>query len=627
MMWRPISITIVAVATTTTYVSGWTAIEPDALNRREALSRAGGLLYGGITTSTLSVPKIANADDDETTFTSLLSDYKPLAYKTLPNEGRSVFPPPFLPPINDRATYRYSLGRDTWALEQLIAFANVTATIRTNVVKLSNGRLWVCGPLWPTDEYCKLLDELGLVSDVVLPVNALEHKAPMKQFLAKYPEAKVWVAPATHSSKEHHGTMAKSTKASSKGKKKSTTNLVLAKEGTAFSIPIAVTSRKVILEDRLPVGAIGRVFVDPTSSLWSYENMRTAAEGLAAAVNGNKANSTIFTKVKIIADISWEIGYHKIGQQIADLSTLDSNVLQNKLLNIIHDLKVTHGMENVSRHLVTELSSFGDGAELETAYTNYHSAKGSSKGRRKKELLIKCAKALNRLAKVALPGGSLEEQRLLELFQSNANAYETRRDAQNAAQNARKRESRSTQNATIATLRKDAEQLRENGNEEEAAKKDKLANELYDKSKAGKENARQKRRKSTQKAEVSALRNDAEQLRENGNEEEAVKKDKLANELYDKSLNGKDNARQKTLRSTQNATIATLRNDAEHCFASSPIFFENRTSVLVCAPISMNVSTGSFLLDGRVVDEKYASSKLPNLYKFKNFMNSGLFIV
>ena len=143
------------------------------------------------------MPKVANADETSTT-TSLLSDYNPLAYKTLPNEGRSVFPPPFLPPINDRATYRYSLGRDTWALEQLIAFANVTATIRTNVVKLNNGRLWVCGPLWPTDEYCKLLDELGQVSDVVLPVNALEHKAPMKQFLAKYPEAKVWVAPGQY---------------------------------------------------------------------------------------------------------------------------------------------------------------------------------------------------------------------------------------------------------------------------------------------------------------------------------------------------------------------------------------------------------------------------------------------
>ena len=188
-----------AVATTATSVSGWTAIEPDTLNRREALSRAGGLLYGGgITTSTLSLPKIANAHETTSTSTSLLSDYKPLAYKTLPNEGRSVFPPPFLPPINDRATYRYSLGRDTWALEQLIAFANVTATIRTNVVKLNNGRLWVCGPLWPTDEYCKLLDELGQVSDVVLPVNALEHKAPMKQFLAKYPEAKVWVAPGQY---------------------------------------------------------------------------------------------------------------------------------------------------------------------------------------------------------------------------------------------------------------------------------------------------------------------------------------------------------------------------------------------------------------------------------------------
>lgn len=130
--------------------------------------------------------------------TSLLSNYHPEDYKTLPSYGRTVFPPPFLPPLTNRATYRYSLGRNAWALEQLLAFQNVTATIRTNVIRTEGGGLWVSGPLWPTGEYRALLDELGPVAHVVLPTNALEHKAAMGQFLRAYPEADVWISPGQY---------------------------------------------------------------------------------------------------------------------------------------------------------------------------------------------------------------------------------------------------------------------------------------------------------------------------------------------------------------------------------------------------------------------------------------------
>ncbi len=190
-MWR---IIILAVASITV-VSGWSQGANDPVSRREAVSK--GILFGGGIAGALSLPQNAIASTP-TSSSSILSGWDPLAYSNYPLEGRLVFPPPFLPPIKNRATYRYSLGRDTWALEQLLAFANVTATIRTNVVKLSSGGLWVCGPLWPTEEYCKLLDELGEVTDVVLPVNALEHKAAMKQFVEKYPKAKVWIAPGQY---------------------------------------------------------------------------------------------------------------------------------------------------------------------------------------------------------------------------------------------------------------------------------------------------------------------------------------------------------------------------------------------------------------------------------------------
>ncbi|KAL7524642.1 hypothetical protein ACHAXR_000657, partial [Thalassiosira sp. AJA248-18] len=168
-------------------------------SRREAL-RVGGVGMA----SALSLPSASRAETVQLspptiTSATLLSDYDPTDYKTLPSYGRTVFPPPFLPPLTNRATYRYSLGRDAWALEQLLAFANVTATIRTNVIKLDDGGgLWVCNPLFPTPEYCALLDELGPVTNVVLATNALEHKAAMKQFLFKYPDAEVWISPGQY---------------------------------------------------------------------------------------------------------------------------------------------------------------------------------------------------------------------------------------------------------------------------------------------------------------------------------------------------------------------------------------------------------------------------------------------
>lgn len=132
---------------------------------------------------------------------------------TRPMAGRFYFPT-LTPPFFNRATYRYDLGRNTWALEQLLTFANVTATIRTTVIQLQSQPsqdnssssspsslsplLWVHSPQWPTGELCQLLDELGTVQHVVLPCNALEHKAPMAAFLQHYPKASVWIAPGQY---------------------------------------------------------------------------------------------------------------------------------------------------------------------------------------------------------------------------------------------------------------------------------------------------------------------------------------------------------------------------------------------------------------------------------------------
>ena len=148
---------------------------------------------------------VSTSSTSTTTTTSKLPrlalEYVNAVPQTSPMAGRVYFPT-LTPPFFNRATYRYELGRNMYALEQLLTFANVTATIRTTVVQLDGGSssrpLWVHSPQWPTGEFCQLLDELGTVEHVVLPCNALEHKAPMAAFIKRYPKASVWISPGQY---------------------------------------------------------------------------------------------------------------------------------------------------------------------------------------------------------------------------------------------------------------------------------------------------------------------------------------------------------------------------------------------------------------------------------------------
>lgn len=165
-----------------------------------AVTAAGG---GGVT----AFPSLARAGGADDPPRLSLEYFDPDAVATAPAAGRFSFPA-LTPPFRGRATYRYRLGRDAWALEQLLAFGNVTATIRCNVVRLRGGTggLWVHSPQWPTGEFCELLEGIGggdgdgaaVVEHVVLPCNAFEHKAPMRAFCQRYPHAKVWVAPGQY---------------------------------------------------------------------------------------------------------------------------------------------------------------------------------------------------------------------------------------------------------------------------------------------------------------------------------------------------------------------------------------------------------------------------------------------
>lgn len=101
-----------------------------------------------------------------------------------------------LAPAPYKETLRTELipGR-IWGFEQCIALASVSTNIRMTVVRLRDGTLWVSAPISPTSQCFRELDELGEVSHLVVPSTALEHKASMGEFVAKYKKATVWVTP------------------------------------------------------------------------------------------------------------------------------------------------------------------------------------------------------------------------------------------------------------------------------------------------------------------------------------------------------------------------------------------------------------------------------------------------
>ena len=122
--------------------------------------------------------------------------------ETRPNAGR-IFWESILPPVPERTTVRTAIGPGAdadgmWGFEQLLTFANVSASVRMTVVRMEDGGLWVNAPVAPTAECLAMLKELGTVRHIVLPVTALEHKAFFGPFVRQFPAATRWVSPGQY---------------------------------------------------------------------------------------------------------------------------------------------------------------------------------------------------------------------------------------------------------------------------------------------------------------------------------------------------------------------------------------------------------------------------------------------
>jgi len=94
---------------------------------------------------------------------------------------------------------------DIYGNHQNLELGPLETPLRSVVVRLNNGALWVHAPLAPTEEYFELVESCadgagrGAVAHVVIPTYALEHKVFAKDALERWPNAQLWVAPGQFS--------------------------------------------------------------------------------------------------------------------------------------------------------------------------------------------------------------------------------------------------------------------------------------------------------------------------------------------------------------------------------------------------------------------------------------------
>jgi len=230
---KPSTSTITTTKTTTTKT---TTTMLDGTSRRDILSTTVASL-----TASVLVPTTTN--NNANALEELLLDGESQKYKL-------KFPTLFAPLYGNasRKTIKRSLGRSTtttttaptsttttptadgssnninndanniWALEQNLELGPLQTPLRCTVIQLNDGTLWVHAPLAPTEEFFQLVQScasgtLGgtgdvgsnaaggtaggpaVVSHVVVPTYALEHKVFVKDCLERWPEAQLWTSP------------------------------------------------------------------------------------------------------------------------------------------------------------------------------------------------------------------------------------------------------------------------------------------------------------------------------------------------------------------------------------------------------------------------------------------------
>jgi hypothetical protein len=90
-----------------------------------------------------------------------------------------------------------------WTFDQKFGILNVQVPLRTTVIKLSDGGLWLYNPVAATPECLEMIKDLiqehGPLKHIVVGSVALEHKVYAGVLAQKFPNAQVWLTPGQYS--------------------------------------------------------------------------------------------------------------------------------------------------------------------------------------------------------------------------------------------------------------------------------------------------------------------------------------------------------------------------------------------------------------------------------------------
>ncbi|WP_162906527.1 DUF4336 domain-containing protein [Algihabitans albus] len=80
-----------------------------------------------------------------------------------------------------------------WSFRHKVRIGPLSIPVRSTIVKLTDGRLWIASPPKPTPDLLEALDGIGPIGYVVAP--NLQHHSFFAEFLAEVPDAEGYLAP------------------------------------------------------------------------------------------------------------------------------------------------------------------------------------------------------------------------------------------------------------------------------------------------------------------------------------------------------------------------------------------------------------------------------------------------
>jgi hypothetical protein len=114
------------------------------------------------------------------------------------NLGKIAFSLLPLAPGDRRKTIKEEIVKDTiWTFDQIQGVVNVNVPVRSTIIRLKKGGLFVYNPVAPTKEYVDMIrtleDKWGPVKIIVLGSLGLEHKAFVGAFSRYFKQAEIFL--------------------------------------------------------------------------------------------------------------------------------------------------------------------------------------------------------------------------------------------------------------------------------------------------------------------------------------------------------------------------------------------------------------------------------------------------